>query len=247
MGISPYSAFWNNPIRYNDPDGRCPDCLTDEVGNALATDILSVKNSLYSLFTRPIGYEATFVKNERGNYETGFVPTGGGFWNQTGLYALDALNVGTFGRGGGATGGVFAKTLGATSIINAAKEIGGQFVRVNHSMSKRAAQYEKQITGTSGLDFELKTVKFDGFDGKTLLEAKGEGYAKWVGKDGKFIGIFKGADGLINQAQSQLEAAGGKVPIIWHIAEEKATGAIQSLFKDAKITGIEIKHTPLEK
>lgn len=24
---SPYAAFWNNPIKYNDPDGRCPQCL----------------------------------------------------------------------------------------------------------------------------------------------------------------------------------------------------------------------------
>jgi len=23
---SPFAAFWNNPIRYNDPDGRCPIC-----------------------------------------------------------------------------------------------------------------------------------------------------------------------------------------------------------------------------
>lgn len=23
---SPYAAFWNNPIMYTDPDGRCPDC-----------------------------------------------------------------------------------------------------------------------------------------------------------------------------------------------------------------------------
>lgn len=30
IGMSPYSAFWNNSIRWNDPDGQCPDC-PDEV------------------------------------------------------------------------------------------------------------------------------------------------------------------------------------------------------------------------
>ena len=29
IGMSAYSAFWNNPMRYSDPDGRCPKCPDD--------------------------------------------------------------------------------------------------------------------------------------------------------------------------------------------------------------------------
>jgi len=32
---SPYAAFWNNPIKYNDPDGKCPRCLKTLVKTAI--------------------------------------------------------------------------------------------------------------------------------------------------------------------------------------------------------------------
>lgn len=29
---SPYASFWNNPVLYDDPDGKCPNCLTAGAG-----------------------------------------------------------------------------------------------------------------------------------------------------------------------------------------------------------------------
>ena len=111
----------------------------------VAADLLSVKNSLYSLFTRPFGYEATFLENKRGNFETGFVETSDGFGTGALKYGLDALNVVTFGRGGGVTGGILAKSGAGTSVINGSKEL----LKANKEAGKVGEDFLKNAFGGS--------------------------------------------------------------------------------------------------
>ena len=48
---SPYAAFWNNPIKYNDPDGRCPNCITGLIGAGIGALIgggVEIASQLYN-------------------------------------------------------------------------------------------------------------------------------------------------------------------------------------------------------
>ncbi len=110
-------------------------------------------------------------------------------------------------------------------------------------MSGRAAVYQSQITGQPvGRVYEVRGVKFDGFESGTLLEAKGPGLSGFV-KDDRFIEVFQGARKMISQATQQLRAAGA-TRIEWHVAEEGTAKAIRNLFKDKGIKGISVIHTP---
>ncbi len=84
-------------------------------------------------------------------------------------------------------------------------------------------------------------VKFDGFKDRILLEAKGPGYVKFV-KDDKFRDWFTKVPEILEQARRQSVAAHG-VPIVWHVADPEAAGAIRKLLKEEEIFGISVVHT----
>ncbi len=109
-------------------------------------------------------------------------------------------------------------------------------------MSARAAAYQRQITGRSGSVYDVGGVKFDGFADGVLLEAKGPGYSSFV-RNGEFKPWFQGADELTTQAQRQVAAAGGS-PVRWSVAEADAVTAINRLFADQGISGIQVVHVP---
>jgi hypothetical protein len=48
---SPYASFWDNPIMYNDPAGRCPNCVTAAIGAGIGALIgggVEIATQLYN-------------------------------------------------------------------------------------------------------------------------------------------------------------------------------------------------------
>ncbi|HEX8703627.1 MAG TPA: Tox-REase-5 domain-containing protein [Myxococcaceae bacterium] len=122
-------------------------------------------------------------------------------------------------------------------------------------MSERARAYQEQISGHSvedaywvgGVGRQSGGVKFDGFKDGVLLEAKGPGYAEFFeGLQPKpWFDHSGGADDLIKQARRQSEMVRGSgIAIQWHVAEKRAADAIRKLLSDARVTGVEVIHTP---
>ncbi len=102
--------------------------------------------------------------------------------------------------------------------------------------SNFSKNYQRQITGVEpGNTLLLNGVKFDGVVGKTLVDAKGK-YAFLLEKGWA-------QESLLKQARRQIKAANGN-PIEWHFAEKEAADVVSKLFKDKRIKGITVKHSP---
>jgi len=127
--------------------------------------------------------------------------------------------------------------------IKRGTKLNGNWITTNESMSAAAANYQRAITGrAANQSYRLGGVKFDGVRGNILLDAK-SGYGNFVTKNNDFYSWFRGANGLVTQARSQLKAANG-APIQWHFQNESVRNATQKLFNNNGIKGIDLIHTP---
>jgi hypothetical protein len=114
--------------------------------------------------------------------------------------------------------------------------------------SKRALEYEEQVTGQPAWRIYLvDEVEFDGFTGKELLEAKGPGYTSFLEKDGTLKPWYKNSESfeeLLDQAWRQSKIAERfQVPVIWHVAEAEFANALREIFKNQGWGNITVRHT----
>ncbi|NNC21136.1 hypothetical protein HJC22_36040 [Corallococcus exiguus] len=141
--------------------------------------------------------------------------------------------------------GVVEVTLASTAVAMAAmgpppssSSAGGpgKWVQVNESMSDRARDYQAQVTGApKGSAYRLKVgdeeVDFDGYDlvDDSLLEAKGQGYEKFIKDNMEMKDFFKGFRKMLVQADRQLAMAQGR-RIRWIVAEERFATFLKQAF-----------------
>jgi len=218
--LTPYQYGLNNPVRYDDPDGRCPTCLT-ALGGALLKGGIELGGQLLS------GKSLREVD-----------------WADVGV---EALKGGLIGSGVGAgyvaaaeVGGVAVKASfdvtasdGNKNVFNGKKSIGSAAFDAGTDVvaGKIAGSVSKKIAG--GLEKGLENnIKAETKAAKSLIQAQNAFNKVTDGGKNMFGAKSMIAAGKLNVAQSTSQAARKAV-----VRSQMATAASQSAVSSAVKNG----------
>jgi hypothetical protein len=119
--------------------------------------------------------------------------------------------------------------------------------------SPEAIAYELQVTGKNkpGIDYKINGVSFDGCrqsDG-VMLEAKGEGYEKHLGPDGKWEGYFAESDTGWEEMRKQIDrqaqaARDSGRQVEWHVAEPRVADYIAAYMQRSGYSHMRVIYEP---
>ena len=115
--------------------------------------------------------------------------------------------------------------------------------------SEQSLAYQEQISGLPrGTAVDLNGVSFDGCrqegDTFTMLDAKGQGYLWAMQSDGSFRRFYTGIEKLMDQADRQVRAAGGR-SIEWYFAEKQVADYMREALAETHPTIKVIWQPPL--
>ncbi len=159
VGRSTYSAFWSNPITYNDPDGRCPVC--EEM----------VKNPTDGQIFKTSGATYTF---------------GGGQWTRNGGQ-LNEVVVRPNGLYGSPALAYTTQTKGVVAGYSAGYIGSGEYGGADANVTGFRAEYNNTTgTGKSTLAFD-GAVKITGFQSTANLRSGTENNNIGVGAEGNVL------------------------------------------------------------
>jgi Restriction endonuclease fold toxin 5 len=165
----------------------------------------------------------------------------------SGISAVYVLHMASAGAGAGGDRGNGSNSSGGPPPPGGP----GRWVQKAEGMSEDAMRYQIQVTGTPrGWVYRVffgpgpdDYVDFDGFVNGVLLEAKGPNLAKFIDDGLEPMGFFKGADGMLRQAERQLRAANG-LPIRWIVAEKRFADFLREMFRNNNLSSLEVLHVP---
>lgn len=208
--LTPYQFSYNNPIRYNDPDGKCPNCLTAVIGAVVGGGVELAGQLLSGKSLKEVDWADVGVETLKG----GLLGSGVG--------AAAAVGI--------ETGGVLAKASLDISLNDGVKTV------VDGSKSKGEAIFDGaadvvagKIAGavgkkvTHGLEkVAEKSIKAETLAGRDLLRA-GNNYNKVTDAGKNVYGInATSASARLDAAKAVSQIAHGKAAVSKTVAKASA-------------------------